>query len=319
MIIFFLIPSCNGFCEAYWRSNISAAYSSSENLSEPDNAISSLTYTLFGLIGLFLNNYSSMYYFLMNIFIMLGLMSFLHHYYYYDADWAYEGDLFFSYMLLSISLVYIICDNEYFKYKIVNNILGLTVITNYMLIEISDKSDKIDRIVYINVIVYGIFISQGLIVVYFFIINSNMKYRMLLCSLWNFGLGTLGYNLWLYDRECTKWALENKFNGHMIWHISLAWSLFNTINVTNVSRYSFNKVKFIWKPLFKCCPWFLHIIILNNNNNNNNNNIEVNKIYEITNIKIDPSYDTVKIKDNISEFNLLINKPGRHRRSKTFS
>ena len=280
ILIFILIPTSNAFCEAYWRSNISTSYGSSENLSEPVNAISSLTYTMFGLVGIFMKNYTNMYYLLMNMFIILGLSSFFHHYYYYDAAWAYAADLICTYFLSCFSLFYIICDNEYFKYKIINKLCSLLIITNYISILVCYKIG-FSNVILIKTIIYGIIASQSIICIYFLIIKSSIKYRILISSLWNFGLGTTGYNLWLYDIECTNWAQHTQFNGHMIWHITIAWTLFNTLNVTNVCRYTFNEIKFTWKPLIKCAPWFLYVIVLSKEKSNitdNYTNIEVGEI-----------------------------------------
>ena len=78
IILFVTIPTSDAFCEAYWRSNISSAYSSSVGLSEPINAISSLSYTVFGLIGIIMNNYTNMYYLIMNLSILTGVGSLVH-------------------------------------------------------------------------------------------------------------------------------------------------------------------------------------------------------------------------------------------------
>ena len=209
-----------------------------------------------------------------------------------------------------------------FKYKFITNLFGLLFLVNYMLIN-NSYTINMSREIFIKIVIYGILVSQGFILIYFFKIKSKIKYKILLSLLWNFGLATLGYNLWLYDKECNNWALENKFNGHMIWHITICWSLFNTINITNVCKYTFNNIDFIWKPLIKKCPWFLYLIIINKNEYNNkiNDINEIDKLYEITNIKIDPSYDNIKINDINNEFNLLINKKtnSKHRRVKTYS
>ena len=297
IIILIFLPSCNAFCEAYWRSNISSEYSSSPNLSEPENAISALTYSIFGLIGMLLNNYSNMYYLLMSLFIILGISSFLHHYYYANAHWALIADLMCTYFLTSFSFLYIICDNEYFKCRAINKILIFLIITNHIIIQICNRTEYSNKI-FVDSVIYGIFLSQLFVVAYFFYIKSRIKYRIVMSVLWNFGIGTMGYALWIYDIECTEWSRKNKFNGHMIWHINIAWALFNTINITNVSRYTFNKIKFRWIPAIKCAPWFLFIIVLSKEKSN-----------------ITDSYTDIELGD--AKF-LLEKKNTNHRRVNTY-
>ena len=295
IIILIFIPKCIASCEAYWRSNNSMTYGTSIGLSEPSNAISSLVYTAFGLVGICLNNFTNTYYLLMNLLILLGLSSFLHHWYYYDAEWAYIADLISTYLVLCFSLYYITCDNEYFKYKIITKFFNLLNVINYMVIMVCYKL-QYSNIIIVKITIYGIIGTQGMICIYFLYIKSCIKYKILLGSLWNFGLGTLGYNLWIFDKECPKWSWYNILNGHMIWHICIAWALFNTINITNICRYTFNEIKFTWKPLFRRIPWFLYIIVLSKEKSNIKDNY--------TNIES-------------GEINFLINKKKNHRRVNT--
>lgn len=74
--LFLLVPKCYACCEAYWISNISGTYSSSDNLSEPMNAVSSLSYSVFGLVGIILKHNTTVYYLLMNLQILMGIASF---------------------------------------------------------------------------------------------------------------------------------------------------------------------------------------------------------------------------------------------------
>ena len=136
LILFFLqISYVYSSCEAYWLSNISSEYASSIGLSEPGNAISSLSYTIFGFAGLLTTNNSIFYHFIMNLFIILGLFSFLHHYYYYNAKWAYSGDIVSMVVLAPMSLLYIACNNIC-KYIFINKIFNfiITLIFLVMLI-----------------------------------------------------------------------------------------------------------------------------------------------------------------------------------------
>jgi len=232
----------------------------------------------------------------MNLFILVGLSSFFHHFYYYNADWAYAADLISTYLLTSFSLFYITCENEYFKHKFISKVCNLLNIINHVSILVCYKLGY-SNMLFLKIIIYGIIVTQSMICIYFLYIKSIIKYRILLASIWNFGLGALGYNLWLYDMQCTEWSVQNRFNGHMIWHISIAWTLFNTINITNVCRYTFNEIKFTWNPLFKCMPWFLYLIVLSKEKSNVADNY--------TNIEI-------------GEMKLLIEKNPGHRRVSTY-
>ena len=296
IILLIFIPISNAFCEAYWRSNVSADYASSNNLSEPINAITSLSYTCFGLIGIIMNNYTNMYYLVMNLSILTGIGSFLHHYYYYNADWAYAADIVSMNLLATFTLLYITSDNEYFKYKFINKIINLIIITLGVTLLICYKIYYI-WVPFFNYTVYGIITTQGIICLYFFYIKSKIKYRILISLIWNGCLLTFGYSMWLLDNECPDWVRYQKYNGHSAWHICVSWALFNTINVTNVSRYTFNEIKFTWNPLFKHIPWFLYIIVLSKEKSN-----------------ITDSYTNIEF----GEMKLLIDKDKNHRRVSTY-
>lgn len=278
LILCLLVPSCSGFCEAYWRSNISSAYGSSYNLSEPGNAYSSLTYTIFGFIGLSLKNYTNLYYFLMNLFIINGFTSFFHHYYYSNADWAYRADLITMTTLTSISLLYIVCDNEYFRFTIINRLCNLVCTINCISLLVWEG---IEGWVLLKINMGALILSQIIICLYFFYIKSDIKYLILLSSIWNGILFSLGVIFWHIDVSCNKWLIQNRFNGHVLWHITVAWSLFNIISITNICRYNYNNIKFKWKPLFTCIPWFFYIILLSKNKSNIRNNYTCINLEEI--------------------------------------
>ena len=295
IILLIFIPISFAFCEAYWRSNISADYASSNNLSEPINAITSLSYTCFGLIGIIMNNYTNMYYLVMNLSILTGLGSFLHHYYYSDADWAYAADIIAMDLLATFTLLYITSDNEYFKYKFINKKLNFINIITGISMLISYKI-YYTEISFFRYTIYGIIATQGIICFYFFYIKSKIKYQILISSIWNGCLFTFGYCMWVLDNECPKWVWYYRFNGHAAWHISVSWSLFNVINVTNICRYTFNEIKFTWKPLIKHMPWFLYVIVLSKEKSN-----------------ITDSYTNIEIGD----IKLLIDKGKSHCRAST--
>lgn len=296
IIYLLLITSTKAFCEAFWSSNISSSYSSSPNLSEPVNAYSSLTYSLFGLIGLCLRNNSEVYYLVMCLSFILGLSSFCHHYYYSNADWAYAADIISMELTTSMTLYYITTNHNYFKNKIINKVIGLFNLNLLTFILVGYKINYDIRFM-IRFIIYLIIISQGLICFYFLIQKKKFRWLIILSSAWNGCLVSFGYYMWLIDQECPKWMHYNRFNGHAIWHITFSWALFSALHITNVSRYSYINRKIIWKPLFPRLPWFLFIVIL--------------------------PKERISIKDSstsieLSEFKLLLDNSRENRRIRTF-
>ena len=109
-ILITLLPLVNSYCEEQWITKSNASHT---GITEISNAISSLSYTMFGLIGLLQKNHSSIYYLIMNLFILTGLASFLHHYYISWGTWTHLSDVICMQLLAIFSLFYIICDNEY--------------------------------------------------------------------------------------------------------------------------------------------------------------------------------------------------------------
>ncbi len=296
-IILINVSNINAFCEAFWLSNISSSYSSSPNLSEPVNTISSLTYSIFGLIGLYLNHFSEIYYLLMSFIIILGLSSFFHHYYYWNSDWAYASDIISMKLTASMTLYYITTNHNYFKYKIINKFIGLINLSLATYLLVSYKINH-DSKPFIRLTIYLIISTQALNCIYFFYQKKKFKWLILCSSLWNACLVTLGYLMWIIDQDCPEWMHTIRFNGHAIWHITFAWALFNTINITNVSRYSLTNQKIVWKSLIPKIPWCLFIVILPDNK--------------------------INIRDNstsieLSEFRLLIDDSSKnHKRIRTF-
>jgi len=262
IILLVIIQKGSAFCETSWISNISTVYGSNENLTELSNAFSSLTYTGFGLVGVIMKNHSSTYYFLMNLFILMGFGSFFHHYYISinPTEWTYASDIISMYLLSSFSLFYILSDNEYDKFRKCSNALSFLNTLSCIGMLVFYHIGTGPRNILLQVQMSAIIFSQVCICSYFFYINSIIKYRIFYSCLWNGALFAFGASMWHIDNSCSNWAIVNKFNGHTIWHITVSWALFNAINITNVCRYSFNEVKFTWRPLFSRLPGFLYVI-----------------------------------------------------------
>ena len=88
----FLFIQNLAYCESQWLniSNNNPNNSSNyiEYLPEMGNAISSFIYTVFGFAGMIPKYQTSMYYLIMNLFIIMGIGSFLHHFFYNNVEWG---------------------------------------------------------------------------------------------------------------------------------------------------------------------------------------------------------------------------------------
>lgn len=287
-------PIVTSFCELNWTNRT--------DINQPGeimNAITSLSYTIFGIIGLITNNNTCVYYLLMNLFILTGISSFLHHYYYILGSWSHIIDITSMYLLTVFSLFYIVCDNEYSINKYIKRLFNLLIMITSVAFITAFHLGHEERHLLFKITIGEILFTQLLLCSYFTYINSYIKKRLLLSSLWNLLLFIIGIIMWYIDTSCYEWLYINHFNAHSIWHITISWSLFNTLNITNLCRYEYNRINTIWKPLFSFIPGFLYLIIITN---------------EKSNIK--DSYTNIKLE----EIKLLSSEnTNKHRRNNTFS
>ena len=278
-----MLPITHCFCEEQWISNTS---NSSTEISEITNAISSLSYTIFGFVGLSLKNNTGVYYLVMNLFILTGIASFLHHYYISSGTWTHFADVICMQLLTVFSLFYITCDNEYDisrNIKISCNFLTTLTCSTLLVLLITGMGE---RTLVLQITMGEIIITQLVLCFYLLYIKTSLKMLILLTSIWNGTLFALGVTMWYIDVDCPDWMYNNRFNGHAIWHITVSWSLFNTIGITNLSRYSYNQIKVLWKPLIKCVPGFLYLIIVTKERSNvkhNYTNIDLEEIRLLSN------------------------------------
>ena len=284
LILITLIQKSDCLCEATWltynNSNLSNPNINFENMSELGNAISSLSFTIFGIIGMTLDNYTVLYHLLMNSFIILGIGSFLHHYYYNLSGWAHDADIISMEFIISFSLLYIIYNNIGYKYKLIYKISNLLIISNCLIMIIYNRIDRGKRTLLMQILIGIIIVSQIKICIHIFIINYVIRYKILRTQLYASLLFTLAISMWYIDKECPLWSI-NKFNAHVIWHIGTSWALFNIINISTIYHCILNQIKFSWVPLFTYCPWFLFIIELKNEKTNvihNSTNIEYGEL-----------------------------------------
>lgn len=289
MYLIFLLPLVNGYCEEQW---ITKSKVSHTGITETFNAISSLSYTIFGFIGLMQKNHSNVYYLIMNLFIYTGISSFLHHYYISWETWTHLSDVICMQLLAIFSLYYIVCDNEY-KFPIIKRLFNLlttfTALTLLTLLAIRSG----ERTLVLKVTMAEIVITQLFLCAYLFYINSVFKRLVFLTSIWNGFLFSFGVTMWYIDVECPNWMYYSHFNGHAIWHIAVSWALFNTISITNLCRYSYNNIEIIWKPLCKYIPGFIYIIIITQNKSNLTSSYTIMDLSEVRLLTV-PSHRRIK-------------------------
>ena len=316
LLLLLLIPETESSCEAYWISNISKTYSSSENLSEPVNAITSLSFTAFGLVGIMLKNHTTIYYLLMNLFILMGISSFLHHYYYSNADWAYAFDIITMELLTSFALFYMISDMLNYRYRMLNIVCSFMILTTCIFMIVFYKINYDIRSSLIMTNMSAIISTQSGIIAYLFYIRSYIKYKVLLTSIWSGLLFTIAIIVWFIDKECPSW-MWRRFNGHAVWHVCCSWALFNVTNMTTITYAIINNKTFKWIGLFKCSPGFLFIIVLNDRNLNIKHNhtcIEINDLNKTDQIN---EINEIRLNE-ICETDLVPKIEGYHRRCKSY-
>ena len=312
-----------GYCEVDWTPNYTIIYNISNpaEIHEIGNAVSSLVYCGFGLTGLMLENYSTMYYLVMNLFILQGITSCLFHYNIYSVMW-HAADVICMELLAGFSLLYIVCYTQYqYQYSqcktcgCIRKCVNLIIVTLSVSMLVLFKIDYEERTLLLEIAIGGIVLTQALICVYFFYIQYTFRFRILFSSLLNGVIFSFGVTMWHIDIVCPQW-MWNRFNGHSFWHICLAWALFNVINITNIFQYNYihSHRVIIWRPLFKCAPILLYVILITQKSNiKNNYNVELKHIKLLSNKNI----EEIKLLSNktVEEIKLLSNKT--HRRNKT--
>jgi hypothetical protein len=251
-------PSIYAYCEALWVSNISSAYSSSPGLSEVGNAISSLSFTLFGISGLLMHYHSNIWYINMNLCIWLGITSFLHHWYFSNNDWAMYADVTTLQLLIPLSLYQIISviKKIWWKLYITMSIIITLALVTTMTIYRTMIGPRYE-ILFSSI---GCIISTQIpICIYFFKEKKDERWDVLKSLVWAGLLFIMATTLWFVDKDCPKW-MRGVLNGHAFWHIGVAWSLFSTLNISNLLYARLNNRDIRWISPFKRAKWFLFII-----------------------------------------------------------
>ena len=268
MFFLLLIPSTDAFCEieSFVKLNLTniSQYEELGYTHEYGNSISSLVYTLFGFIGLIPKHNTGLYYLVMYLFIACGLASFCHHYYCCTTDWALAVDIISMEMLASISLYYII-NGIIFQYIIIKKIFEILSITGLILMLMYHKVIYGPRGQLFKATIGFIVASQTYISLYLLYIKSPVRYKVFISELGSGVLFVIGVVFWFIDEDCPQWMWRT-INGHSLWHVCVAWALFNSINISSLFHALIRKDNFKWITPFKKCPWFIFLIILNKKN-----------------------------------------------------
>ena len=236
--MYYIIPHISTtFCESQWRYNSTGEYSSHPDLSEPDNALSSLTFTCFGIWGIISTQQSNQYYILMSLNILTGISSYLHHYYYTDTHWAYAADIINVQLLTSYILLYLLCDIELINTSIplLRQLAALLIIVNCEIMIIFYNIGYGPRNKQLQIVMLLILLLQfksSYLVLKNNLIITSTKHIFIYRQLWCLLLFIIACCMWNIDTQCYSW-MHYTFNAHAIWHITIAWVAFNTINLSN--------------------------------------------------------------------------------------
>jgi hypothetical protein len=245
-LFLYTIPYSNAFCES--RINNSIVLQNTYNISiignefktEIGNSLSSLIYSGVGFYGIFINNHDFNYYVLMNIFILMGLSSALHHFLYTNNSWAYYSDilcveLIISYFLFCI-IHYVIKKHKHlFSFLILINLLTMMV-SNTINTDLRTELIKVNMGV---IIVNQTFINLHIIYV------KNKHYGLILLkhNISNIILFSLSIIFFYNDDYCNEKTFT-MLNPHSLWHVFSALALYNSLHTTIIYYCLINNVKY---------------------------------------------------------------------------
>ena len=321
LIIIHILNDINfvsGFCESRKENSITLVNTynisiiGNEFKTEIGNSLSSLSYTALGLYGNFNNNnHNYNYYVLNNIFILMGLSSALHHFFYTNNSWAYYADILCLELLISYSLL----NNIYYVIKKNTHIYSLIILSNLLIMLICNNINLELRTTIIKVNMGFIIINQLFININ--IIHKKNKYYgiiLLKHNISNALLFSLCIIFFYNDDYCDSNSLKY-FNPHAFWHIFSGLALNNSINTTIMYYCLMNNKKYKIRKL------------INSNNINNSNKSKslyiINNIwkYLLLNVELDNNKYIKKNSStsfNIEDIKLLKMENGIHRRIKSY-
>lgn len=235
-------PFINAFCESRIN-NITILQKhifDNEIKTEIGNSISSLVYSGLGFYGIFINNHDFNYYVLMNIFILMGITSALHHFIYSNNNWAYYSDIVCVEFIISYSLL---CYINYVVQKW-KNVFSFIILINLLSMIVSNTIN-------INLRTNLIKINMGFIIINQLFINlhiiklKNKHYGLILfrhnsSNIILFGLSILFFYI---DDLCDEKSLFI-LNPHSLWHLFSGLALNNCLHTTIMYYCLINNIKF---------------------------------------------------------------------------
>lgn len=290
-------------CEFNYIKNISISNNSNNNIPELANSITSLSFCILGLIGLYFGN-TYLYIINMNLLILLGLSSCLHHYFYTNIFFWHADILSIEVLLIFIllNLLNIIINNSYF-YKIINFIL----VTNYLLMLTYNNTNVTLRRYFIQGNMTVIVLINIFICYYLYYIKNNNYIFLIKCNLINGLYLLLASLLWYLDILCI-YNIHKIIDTHSLWHIFISLASFNTINTIIIYNSVLNNKNLYFIPLLKKIPYITYVVYSKDNKIKTKNS---STYIELQDIKLVNNNEIINTNKNINT--------NTHRRIKSYS
>ena len=250
IINYYLFSSCE------YNYAISKTNSSIDFIPEISNSVTSIFTSILGLFGL-LNSNEFLFIVNMTILIILGLSSFLHHYYYRN-NYFWEADI------LSIELVIFFIEFYLFNYSyyldnIYSKVKILFIIVNFLMMVILNNNNIELRTYLLKSNIVIIILKQTYNCYKLYKIKEKNFSLFLKFNLVNFVYFLIASTFWYIDKLCI-FKFHKIINSHSVWHIFISLALFNTININNFYICILEKRKFKIHYLFKKLPYLAYLV-----------------------------------------------------------
>lgn len=256
LIIYNIYSSCE---YEYINHNISKI--ENINNSELVNSLTSLPISLLGLIGLFSKN-TYFYMINMNLLIILGLSSMLHHYF-YNNKYFWKADIISIEMIILFIQLYLfnVCNSN--SINNLNKLKQLYTLLNFLLMIIYNSENISIRTTIIQFNIGLIILKQIYSCYYIYKINDKNFGLFLKSNIVNLIYLLLATLFWYLDKLCIH-DLHKIINSHGLWHIFISFAIFNTININIIYISIINKKTFNIYTLSYRLPYLTYIIIIKN-------------------------------------------------------
>jgi hypothetical protein len=261
------IPICNAFCESTMITNMindkNVSISTTRNNKykiELGNSISSIVYGLLGINGLFIKNNSVHFYITMNLFILMGISSTLHHYFYTNNSWAYIADINCVEILLVYSSIYILNNNSFKYFKNTEKFLVFVILSNYIAMIVFNTINIHLRTLLVKGNMSFIILNQICDNLYVYKVDKKYFCILFKHNISNGILFALSITFWYVDLICNK-NIQQIINSHALWHVFSGFALYNTINTSIIYYAIINNIEYKINTLFNV--GFMRYILLN--------------------------------------------------------